>query len=183
MEATADQVNKIKSYGATVQAIQSRPHNVKYKKNSRPAAMAATAPPSQRKACFRCGSEKHLANFPQCPAAKVQCKSCWKRGHYARVCRSAPSSDVHEVQLPDVTILYLENSTHAPKGLLCNVNVATLTTPAVSMQLVVDTGSAVSILPRHIYQKYFRDSPLSAASTRLVTYTRDNIPVLGCLHA
>lgn len=181
METAADQANKMKLDGATVHAIQSRPKHEKNKRHSR--SLAAAAPPSQCKTCFRCGSDKHLANASQCPAAKVQCKSCGKRGHYARMCRSAPSSGVQEVLLPDVTILYLENSTHTPKRLMCTVSVATPTTPAVPMQLVIDTGSAVSILPRQIYQKHFKDSSLSAAPTKLVSYTRDNIPVIGCLHA
>ena len=115
MEAAAEQVNKMKTDGnsAPVQAIQSKPH-MQYKNNFRPATShaaphtAATMPTSSlHNSCFRCGSDKHLANSSQCPAARAQCKSCNKRGHFARVCRSAPQSNVHELQLPrcDHTVL------------------------------------------------------------------------------
>lgn len=71
MEAAAELANKIKSDGAAVQAIQPKPHNMKFQKNYHPVATAANVHPSQRKSCFRCGSDKHLANSSQCPAAKV----------------------------------------------------------------------------------------------------------------
>lgn len=83
-------------------------------------------PANSGTACFRCCSDKHLANSSECPAAKVQCKSCCKRGHFAWVRCSMPSSDVHELKLPDFTILYLENSTYSPKRLLCNVSISSL---------------------------------------------------------
>ena len=39
--------------------------------------------------CFRCSSEKHLANDPSCPARNVQCRSCHKIGHYSKICKSS----------------------------------------------------------------------------------------------
>ncbi len=52
---------------------------------------------------------------------------------------------------------------------------------ASELELVVDIGSAVSILPQHIYDKYFSTSPLLPHIRQLVTYTRKKIAVLGCL--
>lgn len=57
-------------------------------------------------------------------------------------------------------------------------------TPAPSSnkhELVVDTGSAVSILPQHLYEQYLSDIPLLPPTRWLVTYIRKKIPVLGCL--
>lgn len=51
------------------------------------------------------------------------------------------------------------------------------------MTLVVDTGSSVSILPHSTYACHFSDVPLSQPTTRLVTYSKAQIPVLVCLSA
>ncbi len=165
---------------APVRAVQVKSHHARGKHSSRPAAAPAS---SARKSCFRCGSDKHLANSAQCPAAKLYCKLCNKKGHFARVCRSAPSSDVREVQVHDVTVLYLVNSADAPQKLHCNVTVNTPASPGTTVHFVVDTGSSVSILPLHIYKRCFSATQLSTPSIRLVTYTQECIPVLGCLQA
>ena len=47
--------------------------------------------------------------------------------------------------------------------------------------LLVDTGSAVSIL-EHIYQRTFLHVPLTKPTVRLVTFMKEPIPVLVCLH-
>lgn len=84
----------------------------------------------------------------------------------------------------DVTVLYLENSAEAPKKLHCNVTVSTpAASPGTTVQFVVDTGSSVSILPTHIYKRHFSATQLSTPAIRLVTYTQECIPVLGCLQA
>lgn len=166
---------------ASVRAVQVKPHHVRGKTRSRPPTASVS---SARKSCYRCGSDKHLANSAHCPAVKVNCKLCNKKGHFACVCRSAPASDVREVQVDDVTVLYLENSAEAPKKLHCNVTVSTSAASSdTTVQFVVDTGSSVSILPAHIYKRYFSATQLSTPTTRLVTYTQECIPVLGCLQA
>ncbi|ROL46365.1 hypothetical protein DPX16_22631 [Anabarilius grahami] len=43
-----------------------------------------TATRQQRRQCFRCGSDKHLANDKNGPVAKVTCRHCGKKGHFAR---------------------------------------------------------------------------------------------------
>ncbi|KAF7647897.1 hypothetical protein LDENG_00165040 [Lucifuga dentata] len=109
LEAAVDQVKKILADSvAPVQAVQSKPHTIKGKPYPRPVKPPTAA---THRSCFRCGSDRHLANSPQ------------------------------------------------------------------EIQLVVDTGSAVSILPTCI------QSALSAPSMKLVTYTQDHIPILGCLQA
>lgn len=37
--------------------------------------------------CFKCNSNKHLANDISCPAKNQQCNSCKRKGHFAVVCR------------------------------------------------------------------------------------------------
>ncbi len=50
---------------APVRAVQVKSHHARGKHHSRPAAAPAS---SSRKLCFRCGSNKHLANSAQYPA-------------------------------------------------------------------------------------------------------------------
>ncbi len=83
----------------------------------------------------------------------------------------------------DVKVLYLVNSADAPQKLQCNVTVNTPASPCTTVHFVVDTGSSVSILPLHIYKRCFSATQLSTPSIRLVTYTQECIPVLGCLQA
>lgn len=110
---------------APVQAVQPRPHvpKKKYKQYTRPNKPSNAVATSSR-SCFRCGSDKHLANFPQCPAAKATCKSCHKVGHFARVCRSSKNSEVCEIQLPKLTVLYLRDPFpfHGPETLKCKIS-------------------------------------------------------------
>ena len=55
----------------------------------KPAASAVT---SKSIKCFFCGYNKH-PRF-KCPARGVTCTKCHKQGHYARVCRGTPASNV-----------------------------------------------------------------------------------------
>lgn len=136
-----------------VQAIQPRSqfNKSKYKQHAR-ANKSSAATPARSRSCFRCGSDKHLANSSQCPAAKATCKSCHKVGHFARVCRSSKPSDVSEIQIPEMTVLYLSDPCHAPGTLKCKIHISSSAslTSTKEHELVVDTGSAVSVLPHYI---------------------------------
>ena len=70
-------------------------------RNARPGSSARNSsasytPATNSRSCFRCGSDEHLATAPECPAIKVMCKTCNKKGHFARVCRSA--AQTHSVR-------------------------------------------------------------------------------------
>uniref|UniRef100_A0A096LWH5 CCHC-type domain-containing protein n=1 Tax=Poecilia formosa TaxID=48698 RepID=A0A096LWH5_POEFO len=139
-----------------VQAIQSRSFSATKNNNS---VLRPTKAPSDTstsaKSCFRCGSNKHLANFRQCPAAKATCNLCQKVGHFARVCCSSKTRQVREVQLPNLTVLYLRDTLHASKTLQSDIELSTTTSPTKTLRLTVDTGSAVSILPQQTYKEHF----------------------------
>jgi len=57
-------------------------------------------------------SEAHLTYAANCPLATAPCRKCKKIGHYAKLYRSAQSNthEVHKIELPEVTILYMEYS-------------------------------------------------------------------------
>lgn len=50
-------------------------------------------------------------------------------------------------------------------------------------ELLVDKGSSVSIIPETLYNRHFSACPLTLPEVKLVTYLKENIPVLGCLKA
>ncbi|CAM5138680.1 unnamed protein product, partial [Eretmochelys imbricata] len=73
---------------------------------------------------------------------------------------------------------------HIPEQIKCTVNVSAIPSgKSHSIQLMLDTGSAVSILPDSIYLHYFKDVPLTEPKLQLVCYLKNHIPVHGCLPA
>ena len=167
-----------------VQAVQKksfRPRHQNKPPTHAPSPTAATGKSSR--ACFRCGSDSHLANAPSCPAIKATCKSCQKRGHFARVCRSAPTHQVREVEIPDVTVLCIQETACKSDKIKCNVKIQPSDSPPHAMDLIVDSASPVSILPRSVLDEHFGESQLTPPAIRLTTYTKSPIPVLGCLSA
>ncbi len=139
---------------------------------------SSTVPASSSRECYRCGSRNHLANDRSCPAASAQCNNCQKMGHYSRVCRSGQARSVREIDLPEVQILYMHDS--LTDKIRCTDVIVTATT-LVAVELTVDSGSSVSILPKIVYDTHFREDALQPPSVRLVTYSRAPIPLLGCL--
>ncbi|CAM4476884.1 unnamed protein product [Lepidochelys kempii] len=157
-------------------------HNCKRKTNEKPSNQQIQ---NTVKACFCCGSPQHLANYTGCLVKVAQCNHCKKIGYFAKVCRSSQFNEqVHAVTIPDVTVLSLDKITtaHIPEQIKCTVNVSALPSGKQhSIQLMLDTGSAVSILPDSIYLHYFKDVPLTEPKLHLVSYLKNHIPVHGCL--
>lgn len=100
------------------------------------------------------------------------------------MCRSAQSNtrEVHEIELPEVTVLYTEYPDRPP-SITSTVTISTAADQAFVVNLVVDTGSSVSILPYSTYACHFSNVALSQPTARLVTYAKVQIPVVGCLSA
>ncbi len=126
---------------------------------------------SSVRACYCCGSTKHLANDSRCPAASEKCHNCQKIGHFSRICHSQQTRSVYEIELPELVNVLIDK-------IKCT---ATITTASVPVELIVDSGSSVSILPKFVYKTYFKKDSLLPPSVKLVTYSRDSIPVLGRL--
>ncbi|KAL1272999.1 hypothetical protein QQF64_028861 [Cirrhinus molitorella] len=103
--------------------------------------------------------------------------------HFVRVCHSekkvqlldAPESEVPEI----VHVLEVEGKSLRDK-IKCTVTIETEEVSPVLIELTVDMGSAVSILPHHLYKQQFSSSPLSPPQVKLVTYSKAPLPVIGC---
>ncbi|XP_040069467.1 uncharacterized protein LOC120842422 [Ixodes scapularis] len=131
--------------------------------------------------CYRCGASGHLASARECRARDKRCSRCHKVGHFQAVCRSTGQARVQAVQDTDgneelgvLTVAQNERTT-----LIVDVCVE-----GEVIQLVVDTGSSVSILPANIYQeKFARRFALAPATVTLRDFSQQRIPVLGCFVA
>lgn len=79
---------------ASVQAVQSRScdaagrrrHNASCKP-AKPSSSGHLLSTSSSRTCYRCGSDKHLANAQNCPAIRAKRKNCQKTGHFVQCTR------------------------------------------------------------------------------------------------
>ncbi|KAL2102010.1 hypothetical protein ACEWY4_003771 [Coilia grayii] len=132
--------------------------------NSAPATAAAQ--PKAGRSCYLCGSTSHLANHRSCPAVKSTCNTCGKVGHFSKVCRSA-QRDVREVVMNEMTVLYMTENAVRDK-ILCTVRVDA-GGHSHDIELIVGTGSCVSIRPERIYKRPI-SPPASCWSLPSLTY-------------
>ncbi len=100
------------------------------------------------------------------------------------MCKAA--GEVREVEVPDVTVLCVDNiqeSAAANDKITCEVNIEAPGGNKHTLQLVVDTGASVSILPETVYKKHFSQCTLTKPKIKLVTYAKEDLLVIGCLSA
>ncbi len=163
----------------SVQAVQQ--HNRFRRSNSK--VNTSRGPPkfTCARTCYRCESEQHTANFPGCPAKDAVCRNCNKTGHFAKICRG--NKRVSEITVPEVTVLNVEHSARDCGKIMCTVQICASTGQTRDIQLMVDTGSAVSILPMSVYTGSFSQAPLSQPKLSLVSFGGNPIEVKGCLPA
>ncbi|XP_064469689.1 uncharacterized protein LOC135384417 [Ornithodoros turicata] len=125
--------------------------------------------------CFRCGSAKHKANNPSCPAKDKICRKCRKKGHFESVCRSSTKQRKMVREL-DASVFAVTSAT--PSAIFCQVEV-----DHILLRMLVDTGSSVSLLPITLYKQYFKHLPLEHSAVKLKSYSHEVIPVHGTFTA
>jgi len=90
--------------------------------------------------------------------------------------------EVREIELPEITVLFMEYSACIPSK-TNTVTISTSDSHICVVDLVVDSGSFVSILPYSTYACHSSCFVLSQPTAKLVTYPKSQIPVVGCLLA
>ncbi|KAJ1203900.1 hypothetical protein NDU88_007681 [Pleurodeles waltl] len=125
--------------------------------------------------CFRCGCPGHIASSPNCAAPTLTCRSCGRRGHIAKVCRSKGkviSSSIksvddmkdehHEIVLSVdevgesdqlvVESISKENWKRESSSKLekphCSVTIDSMV-----VKVLVDSGSLFTLISRETYEK------------------------------
>nr|XP_055041695.1 uncharacterized protein K02A2.6-like [Misgurnus anguillicaudatus] len=71
----------------------------------------------------------------------------------------------------------------SPDKIRCQVELEAPQGNKIPVELIVDTGSSVSILPETLFMKHFANCELKEPQVRLVTYSREHLPTLGCFSA
>ena len=143
--------------------------------------------------CYRCGGA-HLAT--QCKHKDATCYLCKKKGHFARVCRSKPQSQLSQkpknTGKVDKSIHYMvddpasdSESTHELFTISesrTNSFQLDVTLNRVPLKMELDTGASVSILNKDTYKSIQQQSyiaPLVKTLNKLRSYTGHFIQVLG----
>ncbi|UYV70991.1 K02A2.6-like, partial [Cordylochernes scorpioides] len=118
--------------------------------------------------CFRCGEKNsHLA--PACPHKTKSCFKCKRIGHLSRVCKTGKSvPDCRYAQ--DELIYSVQGDTDAKINLHVD---------EYQLCFVVDTGSPVTLIPKKIYEKYWKDGKLSPSYLRLRSFCGNPIKIIG----
>lgn len=67
---------------------------------------------------------------------------------------------MREIVIPELTVLYMNDPNTVTDKTLCSVQIKTNKGHYQPVELIVDTGSSVSILPDSIYREHFATSIL-----------------------
>jgi predicted aspartyl protease len=146
--------------------------------------------PTVKKKCFRCGRDGHSPD--ECRFKEVTCHNCRRRGHIAVVCCSKNKNQyrapfhrrAHRV---DVVQEEGEGSSEEELGIF-NIHAVNSETPPIIMamklngyttNLELETGAAVTVINKQVWNKIARTAPMQHAEIILKTYTLENIEILG----
>lgn len=145
-----------------------------YRGNNR-GGYSNTSKPTKPIECFRCGGP-HLATSCNLPRDTV-CRACGVRGHLKRVCLKEARSVAPTHQLEELRNLAAaeEHQEHRDKFM------ATLMVNNTSITFEVDSGAAVTIIGKRLYNVKFPNHILLHTNLKLSTYCNTVINVLGFL--
>ncbi|XP_054259367.1 uncharacterized protein K02A2.6-like [Macrosteles quadrilineatus] len=146
---------------------------------------------NSRNSCWRLGSAGHWPSA--CAFASYKCHGCQRVGHLKKVCKAKKSSSFHgkkstprmgvhqveeevglglEVPMAEISLYNLKSgSDNGYKvGLVAN---------DVYLEMILDTGSALTICPSEIFYEKISNLKLRPANVKLTTYSGHDVPVLG----
>ena len=100
------------------------------------------------KECYKCGkTPSHKRE--DCPANKVTCHKCKKKGHFAKVCRSKAVNVVEEENRENTAFLGSVSSDSGSK----DWNVKLSVNKESEILFKIDTGADVSVIPETLYER------------------------------
>ena len=127
----------------------------------------------QQQQCPNCGSKKHKKSR-DCPHKEVECHTCGKRGHFARMCRSGNNRNVTESSQVNTTVSCHTNSNSADRCI--NISV---TINGVNHAMELDTGCETSILSEDFWRQCLKSPKLTPSALTFRTYTKETFKPLG----
>ena len=140
------------------------------------------------KACFRCDRPNHTPD--QCHFKEETCRFCSKKGHIERACLSKKAQQNRNQSKKHISNKKSVKSVEEEELLTVSINTVKRSdvisvTPKIEgkhLQMELDTGSAISVIPIRTYKELFSHKPLSETKTRLKTYSGETITPAGIIN-
>lgn len=144
--------------------------------------------------CYRCGKTGHNCNA--CFFKNSRCHSCGKIGHLSSVCKQRPAVGNANRPKPKgnrLRLNYVDESVNDEinscyelqcVSLINEVSLennyrTTLLIENQPIEMVIDTGAIMTVLPKHLYDDKFSHINLSPTELQLKSYTGHPLDVVG----
>lgn len=145
---------------------------------------AAPAPTtSQRRICARCGKAGHVAG--KCRFKNYSCDVCGQKGHLKVMCQGKSEYNSAKEKKGQYFLNDSDSDDNSKFFNLITSNerdgpyYATLVVEKVKCKFEIDTGSKISAISKHYYDKNFKHIPIQSKLLSLRSYTGDVIETLG----
>ena len=200
METASKDATELGKTSASPSAV----HHLDGPKSSDGKAKTQASSPSHKTAstaekCYRCGRRGHKP--ADCRCIDMECHKCGRKGHISRACTQRPGAknstqkskgirnakQTHALEEEDSDYEYglnsVKDSSPAPRHrtrvepIWIDIKINGIT-----IRMELDTGSALTILPTHVYNEHFK-TPLQPTSTVLKPYSGARLHPKGVFHA
>ena len=153
--------------------------------------------------CFTCGKAGHFRN--NCQYKDSKCHNCGKLGHLSVVCKARPpannaltcdSEELNTLVVPDnvnknddfyyscvnasidhtkIVDEQIFNINNTPnKGIIVTLNIQHC-----NVNMLLDTGCSLSVVPKHLFDRFKGNAIIKPCSIKLSTYTGETLSPLG----
>lgn len=157
-------------------------HKLYTKKKSGHGVTLGKFTPKRGKSCFRCNGDH---NPQSCYYRDKECFKCHKKGHSKHACRSQRKyKSIHIINdSPDsngdqIYIKTLEMDINSMSRSDDGIKITPLVN-SVSLEMELDTGAGVSVIPEKIFKEKFPNVEMKPSDTVLKTYTGQRIKPVG----
>lgn len=137
--------------------------------------------------CFSCGKGDH--DFKTCKYKAYKCKQCQQTGHLATVCKKKKEAKNNFLNIESD-----DNGNQSSDDGLCLFNLVPKSAVNDSYQInlnvnnkdilfEIDTGAAVSVCSKELYERHFANLPLKKSTLILKSYDKSVINPIGSFEA
>ena len=137
--------------------------------------------PKEGKSCFRCNGDH---NPQSCYYKDKECYNCHKRGHSKNACRSLRKNkkSIHMINdESDDDPIYIKTLERDINSMSKSDDVIKITplVNSINLEMELDTGAAVSVIPEKIFMEKFPSVKMKPSDIVLKTYTGERMKPVG----